>query len=70
MFIEKAPFDKTTGEMSFVAAASDTEDDLYQDNMTMELFSDFLQRINAKESPPEELRSEFWKGGDRADKNF
>ena len=64
MYFEKAPFDKVTKEMSFVASASDTEDDLYQDNMTQELFHDFLTRINEKAEVPEEFRSEFWAGGE------
>jgi hypothetical protein len=64
MYFEKAPFNQDTKEMSFVAAASDTEDDLYQDNMTMELFDSFLTRISNKEEVPEEFRSEFWSGGE------
>jgi hypothetical protein len=64
MYFEKAPFNTDTQEMAFVAAASDTEDDLYSDNMTQELFADFLGRIEDKKPVPEEFRSEFWNGGE------
>jgi cation transport regulator ChaB len=63
MAITRTSYDKLTNERHWKAVASDTEDDLYKDNMTLELFSDFLERIETKEQPPEEFRSEFWSGG-------
>jgi hypothetical protein len=61
--ITRASFDKQTGNMRWFAVASDTDDDLYDDNMTMELFDDFIGRISNNELAPEEFRSEFWSGG-------
>lgn len=63
LYIDKAGFHKETGEMRFHAVGSDTLDDTYGDNMTAELFSDFLQRIESKEPPPDGYGNEFWNGG-------
>lgn len=63
LFIDKASFHKETGEMRFHAVGSDTLEDTYNDNMTAELFSDFLERIENKERPPEGYGNEFWNGG-------
>ena len=63
MSITKASYDKLTDTRRWKAVASDTDDDLYDDNMTLELYEDFLHRIESKELPPESQRSEFWSGG-------
>lgn len=63
MRIEKAVYDKATNERRWRMVASDTERDLYEDEMSSELFEDFLSRIDANEQPPEDFRSEFWSGG-------
>jgi cation transport regulator ChaB len=63
MAITKTSYDKATDTRLWNAVASDTEEDLYNDSMTLELFGDFLQRIENNESPPESFRSEFWSGG-------
>lgn len=63
MTITKASFDKPTQEMRWLASASDTQEDSYGDNMTLELFQDFLGRIEANELAPEDFRSDFWQGG-------
>ena len=63
MAITRTSYDKLTDTRHWKAVASDTEEDLYKDNMTLELFGDFLQRIETKEQPPEEFRGEFWSGG-------
>jgi len=63
MAIVKAPFDNDTGEMKWRSVNSDTEEDSYNDEMTMELFADFMQRIEAKAKPPEKFCSDFWNGG-------
>ena len=63
LHIDKAGFHKETGEMRFHAVGSDTHTDSYGDNMTAELFSDFLQRIESEEAPPEGYGNEFWNGG-------
>jgi len=63
MAIVKASYDKKTATRRWRAVASDTEEDSYEDNMSLELFSDFLGRIETEEQPPEEFRSDFWDGG-------
>lgn len=63
MAITRAAYDKATGEMRLRAVASDTEKDNYGDNATIELFQDFIDRIENGESVPEQFRSEFWDGG-------
>lgn len=61
--IEKAIYDKATHEMRWKAVASDTDEDKGGDNMTLELFSDFIGRIQTNELVPEHFRSDFWSGG-------
>jgi hypothetical protein len=61
--ITRASFDKVTQTMRWKADASDTADDLYDDNMTLELFQDFIGRIEAGEQAPDDFRSQFWSGG-------
>ena len=63
MAIVKAAYEKATATRTWNATASDTEADSYNDSMSLELFNDFLHRIETKELPPEEFRSEFWSGG-------
>jgi len=63
MVITKASLDKTTQTMRWAAVASDTKEDSYKDNMTLELFSDFLDRIEKDEKVPDVFRSDFWQGG-------
>lgn len=63
LYISKASFDKTTQRMNWFAVASDTDEDTFKDNMTESLFDDFVNRIVAKEEPPEKYRSKFWAGG-------
>lgn len=63
LYISKASFDKATGEMRWSATGSDTEKDSYDESMSLELFQDFIQRIQNKEMPPKEYRSEAWQGG-------
>ena len=61
--LKSASYHKATNEMRWKADASDIEDDSYRDNMTLELFSDFIERIESGEEPPEPFVEEFWKGG-------
>lgn len=63
MAITRTSYDKATNTRRWKAVASDTADDLYNDNMTLELYEDFLSRIESKEQPPEAHRSDFWSGG-------
>ncbi len=63
MAITKTSYDKRTNTRRWKAVASDINDDLYNDNMTLELYEDFLYRIEMKELPPESFRSDYWSGG-------
>lgn len=63
LVITKAVFNKESQEMKWRAVASDTDEDNYSDEMSLELFSDFLGRIKTKESPPKQFCSEYWAGG-------
>jgi len=63
MAITRTSYDKVSNTRNWFAVASDTEDDLYEDNMTLNLFQDFLERIDNREQPPEAYRSDFWSGG-------
>ena len=62
-FITKAYIDNDNQQMRWCAVNSDTDPDLYNDEMTLELYADFLARIENKELPPERHRSDFWSGG-------
>jgi cation transport regulator ChaB len=63
MAITRTSYDKSTDTRRWKAVASDTDNDLYNDSMTLELFNDFMQRIETKEQPPKSFRSDFWSGG-------
>lgn len=55
------------GEMRWSAVNSDTDWDLYNERMSLELFKSMISKINRKQSPPDEfvdlITSDFWKGG-------
>lgn len=61
--IVKAAYDKATQEMRWVATASDTVEDSFNDSMTPELFQSFIDRIERNEPAPAEFQSDAWKGG-------
>ena len=67
LYINKASFDKSAADpndrMRWFAVASDTDPDSYEDSMSLELYSDFMNRIESKELPPERHRSDYWSGG-------
>jgi len=63
MAITRTSYDKRTNTRRWKAVASDTGEDLYNDSMTLELYEDFLHRIEIKEQPPESYRSDYWSGG-------
>lgn len=63
LHITKTSYDKKTGEMRWSAAASDTDKDLDEQAMTVELFDDFVSKANSGEKVPEPFQSEFWQGG-------
>jgi len=61
--IRKAVVDPETGERRWRADISNTQSDLANDSMTLELFKSFISRIESKAEVPEQYRSEFWSGG-------
>lgn len=61
--IIKASQDPITNEMRWKASASDIGEDSYNDNMSVDLYNDFINRINTQELAPEQFRSDFWSGG-------
>ena len=61
--VKRAAFDKVTQEMRWRADTSDVEVDKREDNMTQELYADFLRHIDEGILAPEEYRSDFWEGG-------
>jgi len=67
MTIVKASFEKSDQTMRFRAVASDTDPDLYGEQMTPELFRDFVDRIENDTPVPEAFKSaiceEDWCGG-------
>ncbi|HEY6019422.1 MAG TPA: ChaB family protein, partial [Candidatus Paceibacterota bacterium] len=67
MSIIKAAFDKENQVMRWRAVASDTESDLYDERMSMDLFNDFTSRIKSKEQVPAPFDSviceDSWCGG-------
>jgi hypothetical protein len=64
MRIDKASYDKVTGQRRVSIAASDIDEDNRGDNMSLELFDDFIDRIKKNEPVPEEFQSDFWKSGE------
>lgn len=63
MRIERASYDKASNERRWRAVASDTDEDSRQDSMSLQLFNDFLSRIDSGELVPEQYQSDFWRGG-------
>lgn len=63
MRIERASYDKATNERRWRSVSSDTDEDSRKDNMSLQLFNDFLGRIESGELVPEQYQSEFWRGG-------
>jgi len=63
MTLRSVTHDKKAGTLRWKAVASDTDEDWYGDNMSLELFNDFTKRISNNEFAPEEFRSSFWQGG-------
>ena len=67
MAVIKASYEKETGKMFFRMVASDTEKDLYETQMSLELFSDFTRRIEQNTPIPapfdEVMVEDGWDGG-------
>jgi len=68
MAITKASYDPTTRTMRFRLVGSDTKPDLASDSMSLELFYDFMSRIENKAEVPVQFKSFLheksgWDGG-------
>ena len=62
MHIERASYTKEAG-MKWRATASDVGVDKANDEMSLDLYNDFVDHISLGTQPPEEFCSDFWKGG-------
>lgn len=62
-YISKASFDKSTQERRWLAVASDTNLDLTQERMSLELFKSFIDKAKNKVKVPDAFASKFWDGG-------
>ena len=63
MYITRVSTDPQTGVRRWFATASGTKEDLYNERMSVELFRDFIQRVERREPVPEVFASKAWKGG-------
>jgi hypothetical protein len=68
MHICKASYDKATNTMRWRMTASDTQEDVFGEKMSLQLFKDFVERIEDNASVPFEFKSALreksgWDGG-------
>lgn len=63
LVIRSVGLNKKTGKRYWKASTSDIYPDLYNDDMSLELYSSFLDKIKGGITPPEEFCSESWDGG-------
>jgi len=63
MFITKVVKDRQTGVRRWFATSSGIKRDQYGERMSVELFDDFIRRIEEREKPPEIFTSRAWQGG-------
>jgi len=63
MFITKVVKDRQTGIRRWFATSSGVKRDQYNERMSVELFDDFIHRIEEREKPPEIFMSRAWQGG-------
>lgn len=65
MHITKASL--SNGVMRWAATSSDTDPDSYEEQMSLELYEDFIDRINKEKEVPEQFKSiccsKYWCGG-------
>jgi len=63
MFITRVAKDRQTGVLRWFSKASGIERDLYDERMSVELFKDFVKRVESKEDAPTPFSSKAWAGG-------
>lgn len=62
-YIYRVSHDKANDVRRWYATASGVKKDLYQERMTVQLFNDFIQRIDVGDEIPEPFKSKAWEGG-------
>ncbi|KKN47162.1 hypothetical protein LCGC14_0665580 [marine sediment metagenome] len=63
MFINRVSENKQTGKKYWFATASGINYDEYKDRMSVELFQDFIQKIEARTKLPELFSTSYFNGG-------
>ena len=63
LIIRSVGLNKKTGERYWKASTSDIFPDSYNDEMSLDLYNSFLEKIKEDVKPPEQFRSEAWDGG-------
>jgi len=63
MWITRVSKDKKTGKRRWYATSSGVKKDLYNERMSVDLFDDFIKRIDAGDEPPPMFTSDAWSGG-------
>jgi len=62
-FIYRVSTDKQTGVRRWYSTASGVDRDLYDERMSVQLFKNFINRIEKREPVPEPFSSRAWNGG-------
>ncbi len=63
MYITRVATDQRTGQRRWYATSSGTKIDAYGERMSVDLYRDFIKRIESGEPVPEVFASNAWKGG-------
>lgn len=63
LYITRVAKDPKTGRKTWFATSSGTKVDAYGERMSVDLFRDFVRRIEGNEDVPEVFASVAWKGG-------
>lgn len=63
MFITRVSTDRQSGARRWYATASGLAKDLFTERMSIQLYKDFIKRIESKEIAPKPFISKAWQGG-------
>lgn len=63
MFITRVSEDRQTGAKRWFSSASGLERDLYDERMSIDLFRDFVKRVESRDEVPVPFSSKAWNGG-------
>jgi Putative cation transport regulator len=61
--ITKASYDKVSGERRWSGTLSDTQKDTYNEKMSLQLFTDFINHITHGDPIPAPYQTDYFKGG-------